>query len=276
MQHGGCRAEAAHAFPFSRGRVSGPRSTDTAIRLRYAAKERADLERRSGAGRRSHQIPHLRSSRISGARIREAMMEQQKEDEPDAADVHRRCQHDGFGHHHAAHEYGKGRCDLAAVMDCDRAWVQWPSPTDLRRPASLISVLEAWRLTLRMPTASPAISSRSFCTFSPWHRQCGDRHLSGRLPCHLLSLAFIDADCDLSRSHRAAVVDHGRKFRRTPAGPAGSARSQFGALSFQLDCCRLSAGSGSSRRYSKQLGIRTDIACWKAWVQASRLPCGPF
>ena len=40
---GGCRAEAAHAFPFSHGRVSRPRSTDTAIRLRYAAKERADL-----------------------------------------------------------------------------------------------------------------------------------------------------------------------------------------------------------------------------------------
>ena len=43
-----------------------------------------------------------------------------KEDEPDAADVHRRCEHDGFGHHHAADEHGTGRRDFAAVLDCDR------------------------------------------------------------------------------------------------------------------------------------------------------------
>src|SRR5689334_25263878 len=44
-----------------------------------------------------------------------------EEDESDAADVHRRCEHDGFGHHHAADEHGKGRCDLPAVMDCNGA-----------------------------------------------------------------------------------------------------------------------------------------------------------
>ena len=46
-------------------------------------------------------------------------------------------------------------------------------------------------------------------------RQCGNRHLSGRLPCQLLSLAVIDADCHLRRSDRSALVDHGRKFWRT-------------------------------------------------------------
>ena len=71
---------------------------------------------------RSHQVSHLRSSRMSGSGIsRRAADATAEEDEPDAADVHRRCQHDGFGHHHAADEYGKGRCDLPAVMDCDGA-----------------------------------------------------------------------------------------------------------------------------------------------------------
>ena len=91
-----------------------------------------------------------------------------QEDEPDAADVHRRGEHDGLGHHHAADEHGAGRRDLAAVLDRDGASARWPSPTASRRPASSTSAPAAWRPTPRMPTASRATSWCSSSTSCRW------------------------------------------------------------------------------------------------------------
>ena len=48
-------------------------------------------------------------------------MQASEEDESDAADVHRRGEHDGLRDHHAADEHGAGRRDLAAVLDRDGA-----------------------------------------------------------------------------------------------------------------------------------------------------------
>ncbi len=65
-----------------------------------------------------------RSCRDSGDSLEgEAVMQTEatEEDEPHAAHVHRRREHDGLGHHHAADQHGSGRRDLTALVDRDRS-----------------------------------------------------------------------------------------------------------------------------------------------------------
>ena len=101
-------------------------------------------------------------------------------------------------------------------------------------------------------------------------RQRGDRNLSRRLSCQLLSLAVIDAGFDLRRRHRFALVDHGREFWRTQLDRPhrrdhglGRHYSGWFAVAYRLVLVQPS-------RRSRQPGIHTGTACWKAWVRASR------
>ena len=77
------------------------------------------------------------------------MAEPTEEDEPDAAHVHRRREHDGLRHHHAADQHGAGRRDLAAVLDRDRGRLDGDRLRLRAGRHSSTSAPAAWRRTRR-------------------------------------------------------------------------------------------------------------------------------
>ena len=90
-------------------------------------------------------------------------------------------------------------------------------------------------------------------------------YLAGVLP-----LALIDADCHLHRRDRAAVVDDGGKFWRTQldrpdrlGNGLGSYYSSRAAVAYRLVLVQ----TGDIR---SSVESARAIACWKAWVPASR------
>ena len=141
---------------------------------------------------------------------------QPRRDEPDPAHVHRRGEHDGLGHHHAADQHGAGRRDLAAVLDRHGARLDGDRlrlrPGRPLQPAPRRHV-RLCRGRLRQSRATSWCSCSTSCRWrsATWRSAISAvGYLAGVLP-----LAVVDPDRDLHRPDRAALADDGGELRRS-------------------------------------------------------------